>query len=211
MPVCMYNRIFPSDISLMICHSFFYLFVLFARTHPYQYIQKEETINTHTHTHTHLHPTRTTGIPNNLMPYVAKVAVGKLSHLTVFGGDDRTNTRHGEYTNTLTHNIHVFTNISFFVCVGVCGRTSTWTYMWNLKHSGHTKTHTHTPCIYVREGDTYVCVRRRLRHCWSKSCHRLTKPMSRCHGLTKPMSRVCMRAQTTTTLLMALACETTSM
>lgn len=27
------------------------------------------------------------GIPNNLMPYVAKVAVGKLAHLTVFGDD----------------------------------------------------------------------------------------------------------------------------
>mmetsp|Transcript_21787 Transcript_21787/g.51737 ORF Transcript_21787/g.51737 Transcript_21787/m.51737 type:complete len:342 (+) Transcript_21787:81-1106(+) len=30
------------------------------------------------------------GVPNNLMPYVAKVAVGKLSHLTVYGTDYKT-------------------------------------------------------------------------------------------------------------------------
>ncbi len=28
-----------------------------------------------------------TGIPNNLMPYIAQVAVGRLAHLSVFGGD----------------------------------------------------------------------------------------------------------------------------
>ena len=30
------------------------------------------------------------GIPNNLMPYVTQVAVGKRDHLTVFGGDYNT-------------------------------------------------------------------------------------------------------------------------
>ena len=30
------------------------------------------------------------GIPNNLMPYIAQVAVGRRDHLTVFGGDDPT-------------------------------------------------------------------------------------------------------------------------
>lgn len=27
------------------------------------------------------------GIPNNLMPYIAQVAVGRRDHLTVYGGD----------------------------------------------------------------------------------------------------------------------------
>ncbi len=27
------------------------------------------------------------GVPNNLMPYIAQVAVGRLPHLTVFGAD----------------------------------------------------------------------------------------------------------------------------
>jgi UDP-glucose 4-epimerase len=46
------------------------------------------------------------GIPNNLMPYVAKVAVGKLEKLTVFGDDydthDGTGVR-GTHKHTQTH------------------------------------------------------------------------------------------------------------
>jgi len=30
------------------------------------------------------------GLPNNLMPYIAKVAIGELSHLRVFGNDYET-------------------------------------------------------------------------------------------------------------------------
>ena len=43
------------------------------------------------HVYTKTHPLSVasshTGIPNNLMPFVAKVAVGTLAHLTVFGDD----------------------------------------------------------------------------------------------------------------------------
>lgn len=36
------------------------------------------------------------GIPNNLMPYVAKVASGQLSHLNIFGNDCETKDCTGE-------------------------------------------------------------------------------------------------------------------
>lgn len=41
------------------------------------------------------------GIPNNLMPYIAQVAVGKLKELNVYGNDYNTRDGTGEYIHIL--------------------------------------------------------------------------------------------------------------
>ena len=48
------------------------------------------------------------GIPNNLMPYILQVAVGRRPHLNVFGNDYNTSDGTGDYfpiyiTNLISH------------------------------------------------------------------------------------------------------------
>jgi UDP-glucose 4-epimerase len=67
------------------------------------------------------------GIPNNLLPYIAQVAVGKLTELTVFGNDYPTHDGTG-----VRDYIHVVDLAEGHLCALEALKTRTGSHVWNL-------------------------------------------------------------------------------